>query len=170
LSGWDTTGLLAAGYALFLALVAVALEMLARHSHHRTRKTAVQGFRYHPQLDMWQCPNEKFLFRAEATPESTTVRYRAHAHQCNSCPIKDRCTDSDQGRVIEVQPDSWMQSELRKFHRGVSLTLLVLADFILVVALTRDRQGPESWLLMGLVLCVSWAGIRSAATMAHQPN
>ena len=116
--GIDVEALLGAGYAIFLALVAAALELLARHSHQRTQRARTIGFSYHADLDVWQCPNGKQLYRAEAIRESTVVRYRALAHQCNSCPIKHRCTDSDEGRVIEVQRDSWLQSELRNFHRG----------------------------------------------------
>ena len=66
------------------------------------------------------------------------------AHQCNSCPIKNRCTDSDEGRVIEVQRDSWVESELRNFHRGLSLTLSLLADLILVVTILRQNDTQSS--------------------------
>ena len=94
-----------------------------------------------------RCPNGKHLYRAEVIRESTVVRYRALAHQCNSCPIKNRCTDSDEGRVIEVQRDSWLESELRNFHRGLSLTLLLLADLILVVTILRQNDTRSQLLL-----------------------
>jgi hypothetical protein len=131
--GIDVEVLLASGYAIFLAFVAAAFELAARHSHQRMRKIPTVGFSYHPELDIWKCPNGKYLYRAAAARESSVVRYRAQAHHCNSCPIKSRCTDSEEGRVIEIHTDSWLQAELRTFHRGLSLTLLLLADLILVL-------------------------------------
>ena len=162
--GSDVEVLLGAGYAIFLALVAAALELLARHSHQRTQRVRTVGFSYHADLDVWQCPNGKQLYRAEAIRESTVVRYRALAHQCNSCPIKHRCTDSDEGRVIEVQRDSWLQSELRNFHRGLSLTLLLLADLILVVTILRQNDTRDQLLLALPLLCITGAGLRLSST------
>jgi hypothetical protein len=159
MNGIDVEVLLASGYAIFLACVAAAFEIAARHSHQRTRKIPIIGFSYHPELDVWKCPDGKHLYRA-ATLESSAVRYRAQAHHCNSCPIKSRCTDSDEGRVIEVQTDSWLQSELRKFHRGLSLTLLLLADLILVVTILRQNNMREQLILVLPVLCISGAGSR----------
>ncbi len=162
--GIEVEALLGAGYATFLALVAAALELLARHSHQRTQRARTIGFSYHADLDVWQCPNGKQLYRAEAIRESTVVRYRALAHQCNSCPIKHRCTDSDKGRVIDVQRDSWLQSELRNFHRGVSLTLLLLADLILGVAILRQNDTRNQLLLALPLLCITGAGLRLLST------
>ena len=158
--GIDVEVLLASGYAMFLAFVAAAFELAARHSHQRTRKIPTIGFSYHPELDIWKCPTGKRLYRTEMTRESSAVRYRAQAHHCNSCPIKSRCTDSDEGRVIEVQRDSWLQSELRKFHRGLSLTLLLLADLILVVTMLRQNNMREQLILVLPVLCITGAGFR----------
>ena len=152
--------LLGAGYAIFLALVAAALELLARHSHQRTQRARTIGFSYYADLDVWQCPNDKQLYRAEAIRESTVVRYQALAHHCNSCPIKHRCTDSDEGRVIEMQPDSWLQSELRKFHRGLSLTLLLLADVILVVTILQQNNLRDQILIALPLFCITGAGLR----------
>ena len=52
----DIEVLLAGGYAVFLLLVALGLELLARHSHHRSKQMDVAGFRYHRQRDVWECP------------------------------------------------------------------------------------------------------------------
>lgn len=156
----DVEVLLASGYAIFLAFVAAAFELAARHSHQRMRKIPTVGFSYHPELDIWKCPNGKHLYRAEVARESSVVRYRAQAHHCNSCPIKSRCTDSEEGRVIEVHTDSWLQAELRKFHRGLSLTLLLLADLILVVTMLRQNNMREQLILVLPVLCITGAGFR----------
>jgi len=75
------------------------------------------------------------------------VRYRAPAHICNACSIKHFCTASDEGREIEHNPDSWLESEIARFHRGISLALLFLAGLLLVVEMIRpeaDRAAhPE---------------------------
>ena len=46
--------------------------------------------------------------------------------------------------MIEHQADLWLQSGLRKFHRGISLMLLFLAFFISVVEIL-----PPGWLRAG---------------------
>lgn len=160
MQGIDVQVQLASGYAIFLAFVAASLELAARHSHQRTRKIPIVGFSYHPELDIWKCPTGKHLYRTEVALESSAVRYRAQSHHCNTCPIKSRCTDSDEGRVIEVQADSWLQSELRKFHRGLSVTLLVLADLILVLTMLRQNNIREQLILILPFLCITGAGFR----------
>jgi hypothetical protein len=125
--------LLASGYAIFLASVAAVLEFAARHSHERTRRIPTVGFSYHPELDFWKCPNDKHLYRVEVMRESSAVRYQA---------------------------DSWLQSELRKFHRALSLTLLLLADFILVVTMLRQNNMRDQLILAVSVLCITGAGFR----------
>lgn len=158
--GLDVSALLASGYASFLAVVAAGLELVARHSHRRTQRIRTAGFSYHPALDLWKCPNGQHLYRAEVAPDAAVVRYRAQAHQCNSCPIKYRCTDSEQGRVIEVRAGSWLQSELRKFQRGLSLTLLLLADVILLVTILRQNSLPDRMLLVLPLFAITAAGLR----------
>ncbi len=166
----DISTLLACGYAVFLALLAAGFEFIARHSHHRTQRLRTVGFSYHSDLDLWKCPNDKYLYRAEVARESTAVIYRAAAHHCNSCPIKSRCTDSDEGRSIEVQPDSWLQSELRKFHRGLSLTLLLLADLILLATMVSRNNAADEILAALLLLCITVPGIRLASRFFRASN
>lgn len=158
--GIDLNVLLASSYSVFLVSVAGVLELVARHTHRRTERSHTIGFSYHADLDFWKCPNGNHLFRAEITRESTAVLYRAQAHHCNSCPIKSRCTDSDEGRTIEVRSDSWLQSELRRFHRGLSLTLLLLADMIVAVAMLRQNTIRDGMLLVLLFLCITGVGLR----------
>jgi len=65
------------------------------------------------------------------------VLYRAPAAACNACPSKSACTDSGQGREIERSSLSELEHGIARFHRAVSLTLLVLASLILAVELVR---------------------------------
>lgn len=162
--GTAIEGLFAAGYALFLAGTAAILEMLARHSHRRTATIQTTGFTYDHKLDRWICPVGQSLHRFDTVWERKVVRYRAQAHHCNKCAIKHRCTDSDEGRVIEHQVDSWLQSGLRQFHRGISLMLLFLAFLISVIEILR-QSGLEQASLGTLAAVIGAACLKLAATI-----
>lgn len=142
--------LLTAGYAVFLMTVAVALERLAKHSHRRSEQYEVAGFKFHRDFDRWECPTGHQLHRSEVDHERRIVRYKAPAHACNACRIKSQCTDSHTGREIEREIDSWLTSEIGRFHRGVSLALLSLAALLLVIEAARYPQ-PRSELLLGVL-------------------
>src|SRR5215467_3624827 len=101
--GTGVEGLLAAGYAVFLGGTAAILETAARHSHRRSQTIQTTGFTYDHKFDRWICPVGQSLHRKDTVWERKVVRYRAQAHHCNNCAIKHRCTDSDEGRVIEHQ-------------------------------------------------------------------
>jgi hypothetical protein len=159
-AGFDVEVVLAAGYAVFLVLLAVCLELAARHTHRRSEQMRVAGFRYDSQLDLWTCPNNQKLLRAEADFARGVVVYRAQAHACNTCAIKSRCTDSNDGRTIEHKPDSWLESELRRFHRGISLALMLLAAVILVAELFRHQGQRDRALLAALATAILTAGVR----------
>jgi hypothetical protein len=164
--------ILAAAYATFLIAVAACLELAARHSHRRSERMALSGFRFDPKLDFWTCPQEQKLVRAEADYLRHTVIYRAPAHVCNACVIKLRCTDSSGGRAIERAPDSWLQSELRRFHRGISLTLFALAALILIAELFRSRSAAERAMLAAILGAILAGGARlfSALTSNTVPK
>ncbi|HEY6270461.1 MAG TPA: hypothetical protein VIX19_00530 [Terriglobales bacterium] len=158
--GVDANTWMAAGYALFLGLVALALELLARRSHRRAEQYQVAGFRYDAGLDAWHCPTGKRLHRAEITSDRRTVVYRAPAHHCNCCHIKIRCTDSDNGRSVERRLDSWLDSELRRFHIGISLALLVLAVSILAIELAVHPHESDRLVLSAALAIVVVSGVR----------
>ncbi len=149
---------LALGYALFLAGVAAALELLARHTHRRAERYHTIGFTYHHGLDVWICPTGQHLHRHTAHPEGRAARYRAPAHTCNACSIKHRCTDSDQGREIVQTSHLWLETEVGRFHRGLSLALLLLAQIILLIELLRPSAlGERAALLTGLApIALAW--------------
>jgi len=131
--------LLVDGYALFLVVVAGILQFAARHSHHRSEHFRNSGFVYKRHIDVWECPTGHHLKREKTDFERKIAHYRAPAHKCNACPCKNDCTDSDNGRLLESRMDSWLQTELSRFHRGISITLLLLALFILGIELMRYR-------------------------------
>lgn len=140
--------LLATVYALFLIAVSAVLERLAKHSHQRSEQYEVAGFKFHRELDRWECPTGQHLHRSEVEHDRRITRYKAPAHACNACHIKADCTDSETGREIEQRLDSWLTSEIRRFHRGISLALLLIAALLLIIEAARYRE-PRSDLLLG---------------------
>jgi hypothetical protein len=151
ISGVHVEVVLAAGYAIFLVGVAVVLELLARHSHQRSEHYRNSGFVYLRNMDLWECPAGRQLTRLEVDYERRIARYRAPADACNACSLKNNCTDSDEGRLLESRLDSWVESELSRFHRGISLALLLLATIILVAETIRHAEAREL-LLVGSLL------------------
>jgi hypothetical protein len=151
---------MAAGYAVFLGMTALALELLARRSHRRAEQYHAAGFRYDAGLDAWHCPTGKRLHRTEVRHDRRIVVYRAPAHHCNCCHVKTKCTDSNNGRSVERRLDSWLDSELRRFHIGISLTLLILAALILAIELALQAHESDRLVLSTALAIVIVPGIR----------
>jgi hypothetical protein len=150
--------LLAAGYAAFLALGALALEWLSAHTHRRTLRYRTAGFAYDADHDHWLCPEGELLWPHELDRERRLVRYRARAQVCNACPRKHACTDSEEGREIVRPLDPWPHSEAGRFHRVIALLMIALAALVLVVAVARHHAPAEAGLLLGLLVPTALAG------------
>jgi hypothetical protein len=145
---------LAASYAIFLTTVAVGLEFLARVSHKRSERYRNSGFTYFSDRDAWECPAGQQLLRQETHFERRLIHYRAPAEACNRCALKNNCTDSNEGRVLKSHLDSWIESELRHFHRGISMVLLLLAAIILSAEAMRYSARNELLVVASLLLPV----------------
>lgn len=152
--------LIAGGYSLFLAGAALILELLARHTHRRTVSIELAGFQYRHEHDAWECPTGQRLDRSETDHGRRLARYRAPGHICNCCGIKKNCTDSDEGRLIERPLESWIDSEVRRFHRGVSMALLVLAAVILAAEIVLVHRGADRLLLAAVLAPIGAFGAK----------
>lgn len=155
ISGVHTEVVLAASYAIFLTTVAVGLELLARHSHKRSQRYRNSGFTYFRERDAWECPAGQQLLRQETHFERRVIHYRASAEACNRCALKNNCTDSNEGRVVTSHLDSWIESELRRFHRGISVVLVLLAAIILLAEAMRHSELYELLVVASVLLPVS---------------
>jgi len=151
ISGVHVEVVLSAGYAIFLSAVAFVLELLARHSHQQSERYRNSGFVYLQKMDLWECPAGRQLLRSETDYQRRIVHYRASASECNACSLKNNCTDSNDGRLLKSHLDSWIESELRRFHRGISLVLLLLATIILAAETIRHAE-PRELILVGCLL------------------
>lgn len=141
----------AGAYALLLACIAVILEIIARHSHRRSGHYRHSGFTYIKKLDVWECPTGHHLTRERTDFDRKIAHYRAPKQKCNACQVKHRCTDSEDGRRLESHLDAWLQSELSRFHRGISLTLVLLAVLILAAEMFR-YQDARDWMVLAVLL------------------
>lgn len=139
------------GYAVLLALIALLLEMAARRAHQRSLNMSTAGFTYHPERDVWKCPRDQHLFPVFSDRQHGVVVYRAPASVCNVCPSKAACTDSNTGREIERRIPNGLEYGMQRFHRAMSLMLLVLASAMLIVELIR-ADGLSPRLALGIVL------------------
>ena len=147
-----------AGYGVFLLVCAAAIEWLSAHTHRRSLRYRTAGFAYDAAHDHWQCPEGQHLWPHEFDHERRLVRYRAKAHICNGCPRKDACTDSNEGREIVRPLDPWPHSEAGRFHRGLSLMLVLLAVFVIVVGLARNHAATEAGALTALLVAALIVG------------
>lgn len=157
--------LLASGYAVFLVGVATCLEMVGRHTHERSsRQYHTAGFTYHQHQNVWECPAGQYLKLWAFDSRRGVAQYRAEAKSCNSCALKTNCTDSDDGRKLDHHLDSWLRSEVRRFHRGISLALLLLAGLILTVEMTLHATSSELSVLLLAMLLVAVVARRVVST------
>lgn len=158
-----TEAVLAATYAGFLLGAAVVLDVLARHTHHRSLRFRVAGFRYHEHLDAWECPEGQHLWPHEHDHERRLVRYRGKPHVCNACSVKESCTDSDEGREIVRFLDPWFRSEAGRFHRAFALMLIVLSIVVAALGLARNHEPGEAILLAAFLGIGGVMAVRLAA-------
>jgi hypothetical protein len=154
MSGVAVESLLAAGYALFLCLVALGLDALAKHSHRRSALYQTAGFTFHEHLDAWECPEGERLHRVETDVRMRVARYRARAHVCNSCPRKGDCTDSDEGRQLTRMLDPWPHSEAGRFHRVIAVSIVGFGLLVLGAGAAL-HHGPADLAVLGTALFVS---------------
>jgi hypothetical protein len=163
--------LLAAGYAAALLGGALVLEWLSAHTHRRSLRYRTAGFVYDELHDHWWCPEGQPLWPHEVDHERRLARYRAKAHICNACRLKDACTDSDRGREIVRPLDPWPHSEAGRFHRAIALLMVGLGALVVIVELARHHRSGELALLTGtLAVQLAAAAWLARDLRAHPAN
>ena len=156
-------------YAIFLAFIALLLELVARHAHRRSLGRSTAGFTYHPDRDIWSCPRDQHLFPVFSDSAKGLVIYRAPASACNSCRSKAACTDSNEGREISKRDFRGLEHGMMRFHRVMSITLLVLASLMLFVELFRDANLFARIILIAVLMLFCMI-VQSLCTNLAQSN
>jgi hypothetical protein len=80
-----------------------------------------------------------FLWHHETDEVARVVQYRAKAEICNACSLKSVCTDASDGRTLMRPLDGWPHSEMARFQRALSLSLMILAAMLCAVELARQE-------------------------------
>lgn len=158
-----------AGYAVALLLVAYGIDLLAKRAHAANDVHQNLGFVYHEDHDAWLCPEDQWLWPKSFDPENRVMRYRGSPSVCNSCPVKDTCTSSDDGRELGRRVDSWPSSESARFHRGIACAVTVLAVLGPVVACFTVEHWTSQVLLLVTALAIAIAGLPLWSHLRHSP-
>jgi hypothetical protein len=169
MSAVATESLLAAGYGLFLALAAVGLDVLARHSHRRADRYRTAGFSYIESADAWDCPEGERLHRTETDLRQRLARYRARAHVCNACPGKGECTDSDDGREVTRALDPWPHSEAGRFHRGIAVAMVGFGVLVICAGVGLHHGAADLAVLGAALLTCAAIGLYLLADLRSAP-
>ena len=170
MSGVATESLLAAGYGIFLALAAIGLDVLARHSHRRSELYRTAGFKYLESADAWECPEGERLDRIETDMYQRLARYRARARVCNACPRKHDCTDSDSGREVTRALDPWPHSEAGRFHRGIAVAMVGFGCLVILAGIALHRGAGDLALLGAALLICAAIGLYLFADLRSTPS
>ena len=118
-------------YALGLVAVGWGFDILAKRTSQRMVAARTFGFTYHEESDAWLCPEDQWLWATAFDSDNRVMRYRAKPSVCNTCPIKDSCTVSANGRELTREVDEWPYSESGRFHRGLAVAVSLLGVVIL---------------------------------------
>jgi hypothetical protein len=170
MSGVATESLLAAGYGLFLALAAIGLDLLARHSHRRSELYRTAGFTYFEQHDSWECPEGERLHRVETDLPLRLVRYRARAKVCNACARKASCTDSDTGRELTRALDPWPHSEAGRFHRGIAVAIVGFGSLVICAGAALNHGAADLAVLCAALVVCAAIGLYLLADLRSAPS
>ena len=112
-------------------------------------------------MDVWQCPTGHHLTREQTDFERKIATLPRSGPQVQRLPLSKKTAPIPMtGGLLESRLDAWLQSELNRFHRGISLALLLLAVLILAAEMF-EYQAARDWLVLGvLLLPIGFAGSR----------
>jgi transposase len=123
------------------------------------------AFRYDAGRDVYTCPQGAEL-RVRGNDYTARVRtYQAPTHACRACPVKDRCTDSRQGRKVSRSFDEEYLDRVRGYHQMRAYRKALRKRAVWVEPLfgeAKDWHGLRRFRLRGLDK-VNMEGLRVAA-------
>ena len=150
-AGYDSAALLSDCVARNLnVLIPSTRENDDDTSHHE--KYPKDRFTYDAHRDVYVCPQKKLL-QLEAIHDGKDPYRRYRCHECAECPVRDKCTTSKGGRVVQRRPTD----ELREAMREVLKHPVARAQYRQrkemvepVFAVLRGCQGLNRFLRRGL--------------------
>lgn len=159
------------GLALLLSYLIVlwvggwVLELLARAHFLRAQRHAHFGFAYDPELDRYECPQGELLTLQTFDDRNKLAIYKAPASTCEECMLKAFCSPGDEGRRVYRALSEFHETDVGRFHRGLSLLILVVALVFATGGLFVWWNKPGEWLLVlavGISLILLWLDLREA--------
>lgn len=165
----DLVQVLLLAYLASLWVGGWTLEALARAHFHRARRFAHGGFNYDEEFDRYECPQGELLTLDTYDDQKKLAIYQAPAASCNACVLKTFCTPHNEGRRVYHSLAEFHETDLGRFHRGLSLTILVIAVGFSAGGLVAWRNRPGEWLFLiasGVSLVMLWLDLRDSPTRA----
>jgi hypothetical protein len=84
----------------FLDAMGIKAYMPLRDWQHITEYFGASHFTYDPDQDIYHCSEGAVLRPSRIEWKAEKTEYRADSRICNACPLKARCTPSNQGRQL----------------------------------------------------------------------
>ena len=153
------------GYAIVVLAGARLMERLARVHFERARRYGEYGFHYDADADHYHCPQGERLALHLVDQQERVAVYRAPASACAGCPEKARCTPHDEGRHIYRPLAAWTETDVGRFHQGLSLLMAASAAALSLVALLGWAGRPGTGILLLVCLTASRVAVRAACSV-----
>ncbi len=160
-------------YLVVLWLGGWALELLARAHFHRARRFAHVGFAYDAELDRYECPQGELLTLETFDSRNKLAIYKAPASSCNACVLKSFCVPHDEGRRVYHSLAEFHATDVGRFHRWLSLTILGVALAFSIGGLLAWWNTAGEWLFVlatGISLIFLWLALRDAPEGEREPR
>jgi hypothetical protein len=153
------------GYAIVVLAGARLMEWLARGHFERARRYGEDGFQYDADADYYHCPQGERLALHLIDANERVAVYRAPASVCAGCPAKGQCTPHDEGRHIYRPLAAWTETDVGRFHQGLSLLMAASAAALSLVALLESAGGPGTGLLLVAFAAAAHAAVKDARSV-----
>jgi hypothetical protein len=83
---------------------------------HRSDLYGRDMFTYDPEQDRYCCPEGHPLARERIKATEEVIVYRADPAVCIACPVKDKCTTSDRGRIVHRSLYAQYLEKVKGYH------------------------------------------------------
>jgi len=143
-------------YVFGVLIGARLIEALAKAHFARARRHAEHGFEYVEPRDHYRCLGGATLTLDSIHDAERMAIYRAPVEHCGGCQLKPQCAPREASRRVYRSLATWAESDVGRFHQGLSILMFVVAFVLSVAGLWRFRGQPGMGYL-GLALAGSMA-------------